>query len=105
MQWTLDTESQLLLRCCAVCSPFADDRATWEFSARGIDWNRFLALANRNGVKRILDFRSSVERDELSIALGTIESGRDRIRYIVERVVTPKLSDPCPDAAPACEGV
>ena len=93
MQWTLDTESQLLLRWCALCSPFADDCATWELTARGIDWNRFLALANRYGVKRILDFRRSVEREEWSIALGTIESVRDRIRDIVERVVTPKLSD------------
>lgn len=46
----LDTESELLLRCCAVSGAFADSRAMLELAARRVDWNRFLALANRNSV-------------------------------------------------------
>ena len=39
-----------MLRCCSVSGAFADSRAMLELAARRVDWNRFLALANRNGV-------------------------------------------------------
>ena len=43
-------EHELLLRCCAVTGSFAEDSAISALVERGVDWNRFLALANRNGV-------------------------------------------------------
>jgi len=52
-----------------------------------------VAALGRRVRRGIFNLRRSVERDEWSIALGTIESMRDRIRYVVERVVAPKMSD------------
>src|SRR5271156_1770944 len=58
---TPDTESELLLQCCAVSGAFADSRAIWESIERGIDWNRFLALANRNSVMPMVGARLGAE--------------------------------------------
>ena len=54
--------------------------------------SRVAALGRR--VRRgIFDLNRAVERDEWLIALGTIASLRDRLRYVVERLAAPKLSD------------
>ena len=52
-----------------------------------------LGSLSRRVTRGIFDLSRAVERDEWSIALGTIESMRDRFRYVVERVAAPKLSD------------
>ena len=55
-------EHQLLLRCCAVTGSFADGRpAISSLVERGVDWNRFLALANRNGVAPMVAARLGAE--------------------------------------------
>jgi hypothetical protein len=53
----LDAESELLLRCCAVSGPFADSPAMRELAGRGVDGDRFLALANRNSVTPMVGAR------------------------------------------------
>lgn len=52
---TPDAESELLLRCCAVSGPFAESAAMRTLVERGVDWHRFLALANRNSVTPMVD--------------------------------------------------
>jgi Uncharacterised nucleotidyltransferase len=47
----------------------------------------------RRIVRSIFDSSRGGELDEWAIGLGTVESMRDRFRYIVERVVAPKMSD------------
>lgn len=56
-----DAEIELLLRCCSVSGPFADSRTMLELAARRDDWNRFLALANRNSVTPMVAARLGVE--------------------------------------------
>lgn len=58
---TPDAEKELLLRCCAVSGPFADNAARLAAIERGVDWNRFLALANRNSVTPMVGARLGVE--------------------------------------------
>ncbi len=57
----VDAETELLLRCCATSGPFAESPAMRELVERGIDWNRFLALANRNGVAPMVAARLDAE--------------------------------------------
>jgi len=52
-----------------------------------------VASLSRRVTRGIFNLRRAVELDEWLIALGTIESARDRVRYIVERVFAPKMSD------------
>ena len=52
-----------------------------------------LASLSRRVTRGIFDLRRAVELDEWLIALGTIDSVRDRVRYIVERLFAPKMSD------------
>ncbi len=52
-----------------------------------------IASLGRRVTQRIFDSRRAVKLDDWSIALGTIESTRGRANYIVERVITPKMSD------------
>jgi hypothetical protein len=54
-------EHELLLRCCAVTGSFAEDSAISALVERGVDWNRFLALANRNGVAPMVAARLGAE--------------------------------------------
>jgi hypothetical protein len=54
-------ECALLLRCCATWDPFADSVALSELIERGVDWDRFLALANRNGVAPLVAARLGAE--------------------------------------------
>ena len=61
MQWTPDAESELLLRCCAVSGPFADGQAIFALVERGVDWNRFLVLANRNALTPMVAARLGAE--------------------------------------------
>ena len=56
-----DVESDLLLRCCAVSGTFADSRPMPELVERGVDWNRFLMLANRNSVTPMVGARLGAE--------------------------------------------
>jgi|SRR5208282_61594 len=56
-----DPESELLLRCCAASGPLTESAAMWELAGRGVDWNRFLALANRNSVTPMAAARLSAE--------------------------------------------
>ena len=53
-----DAESRLLLRCCAQSGPAA---ALAPLRDRGVDWNRFLALANRNCVTPMIGARLGAE--------------------------------------------
>jgi hypothetical protein len=48
---------------------------------------------SRRVIGGIFDLNRPVDVEEWSIGLGSIENARDRIRYILERVVAPKLSD------------
>jgi len=57
----MDTECQLILRCCAASGPFADTRALFELVQRGVDWDRFLAIANRNSVTPMVAARLTAE--------------------------------------------
>ncbi len=52
-----------------------------------------LPSLSRRVTRGIFDLRRAVELDEWAIALATIESVRGRVRYTVERVFAPKLSD------------
>ena len=52
---TPGAEGELLLRCCAASGPLADGPAMRELVERGVDWDRFLALANRNSVTPMVD--------------------------------------------------
>jgi hypothetical protein len=52
-----------------------------------------VAALSRRVQRGIFDTRRSAELDEWLIALGTIESARDRVRYLFERIAAPKLSD------------
>ncbi len=54
-------EHELILRCCAVSGAFADTRALSELVERGLDWDRFLALANRNSVTPVVAARLGAE--------------------------------------------
>jgi Uncharacterised nucleotidyltransferase len=56
-----DTEWELLVRCCAVSGPVVDNPAVLALIERGVDWNRFLALANRNCVTPMVGARLAVE--------------------------------------------
>jgi hypothetical protein len=55
------SEHELILRCCAASGSFADTRALSELIERGVDWDRFLALANRNGVAPVVAARLRAE--------------------------------------------
>jgi Uncharacterised nucleotidyltransferase len=48
---------------------------------------------SRRIVQSIFDSSGGGELDEWAIGLATVESMRDRVRYIVERVFAPKMSD------------
>ena len=61
MQWTPDAESELLFRCCAVFGPFADSQAIFALVERGVDWNRFLVLANHNALTPMVAARLGAE--------------------------------------------
>ena len=50
-----DLESELLIRCCM--SSATGSAAIGELAARGVEWDRFLALANRNGITAIVGAR------------------------------------------------
>jgi hypothetical protein len=52
-----------------------------------------IASLSRRVTGGIFDLNRAVDVDEWSIGLGSIENARDRVRYILERVVAPKLSD------------
>ena len=52
-----------------------------------------VASLARRVTRGIFNLRRAVELDEWLIGLATIESLRDRIRYLIERVAAPKLSD------------
>ncbi len=52
-----------------------------------------VAALSRRIVRNIFDSSRGGDLDEWAIGLGTVESMRDRFRYFVERVVTPKMSD------------
>jgi hypothetical protein len=52
-----------------------------------------VASLSRRVIGGIFDLNRAVDFEEWSIGLGSIENARDRIRYILERVVAPKLSD------------
>jgi len=52
-----------------------------------------LSSLNRRVVRGIFDSGRGGGFDEWSIGLGSIESMLDRARYIVERVIAPKMSD------------
>jgi len=56
-----DAERELLLRCCAASGPLADGAAMLALIERGVDWNRFLALANRNSVTPMAAARLTAE--------------------------------------------
>jgi Uncharacterised nucleotidyltransferase len=56
-----DAESELLLRCCAVSPPLADSLAISGLIERSLDWDRFLAFANRNGVTPMVAARLGAE--------------------------------------------
>jgi hypothetical protein len=74
----------------------ADSLALCEVPAELLDAARRdsrLASPSRRVTRGIFDLSRAVELDEWLIALGTIESLRDRVRYIVGRVFAPKMSD------------
>ncbi len=74
----------------------ADSLSLCEVPAELLDDARrdtHLAPLSRRVRRGIFDLRRKVEIDEWLIALGTIESVRDRVRYVVERVFAPKMSD------------
>lgn len=52
-----------------------------------------VASLGRRITRGIFDMKRAVELDEWLIGLATIASLRGRIRYLVDRVATPKLSD------------
>ena len=54
-----DLESELLIRCCAASPP--GSAAIGELAARPVDWDRFLALANRNSVTPLVAARLRTE--------------------------------------------
>ena len=54
-----DLESELLIRCCAASAP--GSAAIGELAARPVDWDRFLALANRNSVTPLVAARLRTE--------------------------------------------
>jgi Uncharacterised nucleotidyltransferase len=54
-----DLESELLIRCCAASA--TDSAAIGELAARPVDWDRFLALANHNGVTPLAGARLRTE--------------------------------------------
>ncbi len=74
----------------------ADSLSLCEVPAELLDAARgdtHVAPLSRRVRRGIFNLRRAVERDEWLIALGTIESMRDRARYIVERLFAPKMSD------------
>src|SRR5271155_3249668 len=52
-----------------------------------------VASLSRRVTRGIFDLNRAVDFEEWSIGLGSIEKLRDRFRYIIERLVAPKLSD------------
>lgn len=56
-----DAEGELLLRCCAASGPLADRAAIRECAGRVVDWDRFLELADRNGVIAMVGARLGAE--------------------------------------------
>ena len=52
-----------------------------------------VASLSRRVIRGIFDLNRAVDIEEWSIGLGSIENVRDRFRYILERLVAPKLSD------------
>ena len=54
-----DLESELLIRCCAASA--TGSAAIGELAARPVDWDRFLALANRNSVTPLVAARLRTE--------------------------------------------
>ncbi len=52
-----------------------------------------VASLSRRVTRGIFDLNRAVDFEEWSIGLGSIEKPRDRFRYIIERLVAPKLSD------------
>ena len=54
-----DLESELLIRCCAASATSA--AAIAELAARPVEWDRFLALANRNNVAPLVAARLGAE--------------------------------------------
>lgn len=52
-----------------------------------------VASLSRRVTRGIFDLNRAVDFEEWSIGLGTIENVRDRLRYLIERLVAPKLSD------------
>jgi putative nucleotidyltransferase-like protein len=58
---TLDAEGELLLRCCAASGPLADRATIRECASRVVDWDRFVELADRNGVIAMVGARLGAE--------------------------------------------
>ena len=52
-----------------------------------------VASLSRRVTRGVFDLNRAVDFEEWSIGLGSIEKLRDRFRYIIERLVVPKLSD------------
>jgi len=57
----MDAERELVLRSCAVTGPYADTGALSALIERGVDWERFLAIANRNSVTPMAAARLTAE--------------------------------------------
>ncbi len=53
----------------------------------------YVATLSRRVQRGIFDTNRAVALDEWLIALGTIVSARERIRYVVQRAAKPKMSD------------
>jgi len=67
-----------------------------EVSAELLDASRgdsHIVSLSRRVMRGIFDLNRRVDFEEWSVGLGSIENVRDQVRYIVERVVAPKLSD------------
>jgi hypothetical protein len=54
-----DLESELLIRCCTASA--TSSAAIGELAARPVEWDRFLALANRNSVTPLVAARLGAE--------------------------------------------
>jgi Uncharacterised nucleotidyltransferase len=59
----LDREIELLLRCCAASAPLTGPAARSALVESGINWDRFIALADRNCVTPLVAARLYGERD------------------------------------------
>jgi hypothetical protein len=58
---TPDAEGELLLRCCAASGRLADRAVIRECAVRVVDWDRFIELADRNGVIAMVGARLGAE--------------------------------------------